>query len=79
MLQRGGVGKATNSVGKWITNGWDPKFDPIGIKYAEIKRNDIISEVMKPSNVPNVAGDIGASMSSTIGGKVAEKSIEESK
>ncbi|ELI81275.1 hypothetical protein WK5_04644, partial [Escherichia coli KTE145] len=33
-----------------MTNGWDPKYDPTWIKYAEVNRNDIIREGMKPSN-----------------------------
>lgn len=42
-----------------MTNGWDPKYDPTWIKYAEVNRNDIIREGMKPSNIPGTAGDIG--------------------
>ncbi len=37
-----------------MTNGWDPKYDPTWIKYAEVNRNDIIREGMKPSNIPEL-------------------------
>jgi len=71
--------KVTNAVGKWVTNGWDPKYDPTWIKYAEVNRNDIIRESMKPSNVPGTAGDIGGSIGSELGGKATEKVSEEIK
>ncbi|MCD4236787.1 VENN motif pre-toxin domain-containing protein [Escherichia coli] len=74
-----GTDKITNAVGKWVTNGWDPKYDPIWIKYAEVNRNDIIREGMKPSNVPGTAGDIGGSIGSELGGKVTDKVSEELK
>ena len=59
-----GTDNITNAVGKWVTNGWDPKYDPTWIKYAEVNRNDIIREGMKPSNVLGTAGDIGGSIGS---------------
>ena len=74
-----GTDKITNFVGKWVTNGWDPKYDPTWIKYAEVNRNDIIREGMKPSNVPGSAGDIGGSIGSELGGKVTDKVSEELK
>ncbi|EFU3948063.1 filamentous hemagglutinin N-terminal domain-containing protein [Escherichia coli] len=74
-----GTDKITNAVGKWVTNGWDPKYDPTWIKYAEVNRNDIIREGMKPSNVPGTAGDIGGSIGSELGGKVTDKVSEELK
>ncbi|VDR29206.1 Possible hemagglutinin (DUF638) [Raoultella terrigena] len=74
-----GTEKVTNAVGKWATNGWDPKFDPTWIKYAEVNRNDIIREGMKPSNVPGFAGDVGGSIGSELGGKVSDKIIGELK
>nr|WP_324723406.1 VENN motif pre-toxin domain-containing protein [Lelliottia sp. JS-SCA-14] len=70
-----GSEKVTNAVGKWVTNGWDPKFDQTWIKYAEVNRNDIIREGMKPSNIPGTAGDIGGSIGSELGGKVADQTI----
>ncbi|HCB8753300.1 TPA: adenylate cyclase [Escherichia coli] len=69
----------TNAVGKWVTNGWDPKYDPTWIKYAEVNRNDIIREGVKPSNIPGTAGDIGGSIGSELGGKVTDKVSEELK
>ncbi|EPA4277447.1 VENN motif pre-toxin domain-containing protein, partial [Escherichia coli] len=74
-----GTDKITNAVGKWVTNGWNPKYDPTWIKYAEVNRNDIIREGMKPSNVPGTAGDIGGSIGSELGGKVTDKVSEELK
>ena len=74
-----GTEKVTNAVGRWVTNGWDPKYDPTGIKYAEVNRNDIIREGMKPSNVPGSAGDIGGSIGSELGGKATDKVTEEHK
>ncbi|WP_451923540.1 hypothetical protein [Tenebrionicola larvae] len=61
-----GTDKITNAVGKWVTNGWNPKYDSTWIKYAEVNRNDIIREGMKPSNVPGTAGDIGGSIGSEL-------------
>ena len=74
-----GTEKVTNAVARWVTNGWDPKYDPTGIKYAEVNRNDIIREGMKPSNVPGSAGDIGGSIGSELGGKATDKITEELK
>lgn len=74
-----GAEKVTNTVGKWVTNGWNPKYDPILIKYAEVNRNDIIREGMKPSNVPGAAGSIGGSIGSELGGKATEKATQEFK
>lgn len=69
------TGKVTNAVGKWVTGGWDPKYDPTWIKYAETNRNSIIREELKPNNIPSAAGDIGGSVGSEIGGKVTEKGL----
>ena len=62
-----------------MTNGWDPKYDPTWIKYAEVNRNDIILEGMKPSKIPGTAGDIGVSIVSELGGEVTDKGSEELK
>jgi len=69
------TGKVTNAVGKWVTDGWDPKYDPTWIKYTEVNRNSIIREELKPSNIPSSAGDVGGSIGSEIGGKVTEKGL----
>lgn len=71
--------KVTNTVGKWVTGGWNPKYDSTWIKYAEVNRNDIISEGMKSSNIPDSAGNIGGSVSAEVGGKVTEKVLEDDK
>ncbi|WP_312739886.1 hemagglutinin repeat-containing protein [Cedecea neteri] len=70
------TGKVTNAVGKWVTDGWDPKYDPTWIKYAETNRNSIIREELKPSNIPSAAGNIGGSVGSEIGGKITGKGID---
>jgi filamentous hemagglutinin len=75
----GGTDKVTNTVGKWVTGGWDPKYDSTWIKYAEVNRNDIISEGMKPSNIPGSASNIGSSVSAEVGGKLTEKALEGNK
>ena len=32
------VKPVANTIGKWITGGWNPKFDPTLLKYTEVKR-----------------------------------------
>ena len=48
--------------------GWDPKFNPIMLKYTEIKGDFGISKEVTPSN-------IGASFSSEYGGKNSNQSL----
>jgi filamentous hemagglutinin len=74
-----GTNKINNTVGKWVTGGWNPKYDSTWIKYAEFNRNDIISEGMKPSNIPGSAGNIAGSTSSEVGGKITEKALKDNK
>ncbi|WP_434524878.1 hypothetical protein [Photorhabdus asymbiotica] len=65
-----GVGKyvasGTNTVGKWITGGWDPKFNPNLLKYTEVKGEFGISKEMSPSKIPGVVGNIGSSVATEI-------------
>lgn len=70
------TGKVTNAIGKWVTEGRDPKYDLTWIKYAEVSRNALIREELKPSYIPSAAGDIGGSVGSEMGGKVTEKGLE---
>jgi len=74
-----GPDKITNAVRKWVTNGWDPKYDPTWIKYAEVNRNDVIREGMKSSNVSGMAEDIDGSIESEPDGKATEQVSEELK
>ena len=47
------TGRQTNlfrhkCAGKWLTGGWDPKFNPDLLKYTEIKGQLGISKEMLP-------------------------------
>lgn len=55
--------------------GWDPKFNPIMLKYTESKGDFGISKEVTPSNIPGSFGDIGASFSSEYGGKNSNQSL----
>lgn len=43
-----------NTAGKWITGGWNPKFDPTLLKYTEVKGQLGISKEMVPSKIPGL-------------------------
>lgn len=66
----------TNAAGKWITGGWDPKFNPDLLKYTEIKGKLGISKEMLPSKLPGTAGNIGSSITSEMTGTEFQKIIE---
>ncbi|EFE98352.1 VENN motif pre-toxin domain-containing protein, partial [Serratia odorifera] len=66
----------TNSAGKWITGGWDPKFNPDLLKYTEIKGQLGISKEKLPSKLPSVAGNITSSISSESGSNTVQKLID---
>jgi len=70
------VTSIANSTGKWLTGGWNPKFDPNLLKYSEVKGQLGISKEMLPSNIPGGMGNIGASALSETGGKATEKVIK---
>ncbi|WP_081861936.1 hypothetical protein [Photorhabdus australis] len=63
-----GVGKyatsGTNAIGKWITGGWDPKFNPNLLKYSEVKGQLGISKEMSPSKIPGMLGNGTSSLAS---------------
>ena len=42
------ISAGTNATGKWVTGGWDPKFNPDLLKYTEIKGQLGISKEMLP-------------------------------
>nr|WP_231292189.1 hypothetical protein [Edwardsiella ictaluri] len=71
------VKPVANTAGKWITGGWNPKFDPTLLKYTEVKGGLGLSKEMKPSNVPSSIGDIGGSITSEAGGKYTEYKIKQ--
>ncbi|MGB9095789.1 hemagglutinin repeat-containing protein [Erwinia sp.] len=66
----------TNSAGKWITGGWDPKFNPDLLKYTEVKGQLGISKEMLPSKLPSAAGNITSSISSESGSSTVQKLID---
>ncbi|HCB0729268.1 TPA: VENN motif pre-toxin domain-containing protein, partial [Klebsiella variicola subsp. variicola] len=70
------ISSGTNAAGKWLTGGWDPKFNPDLLKYTEIKGQLGISKEMLPGKLPGNMGNIGASVISEGGGKGAEQVIK---
>ncbi|MEN4574240.1 hemagglutinin repeat-containing protein [Pantoea agglomerans] len=70
------ISSGTNAAGKWITGGWDPKFNPDLLKYTEVKGQLGISKEMLPSKVPSSIGNIGASIMSEGSGKAAEQVLK---
>lgn len=65
-----------NTAGKWITGGWNPKFDPNLLKYTEVKGQLGISKEMLPSNLPGAVGNVTGSFSSEYGSGEAQKIID---
>ncbi|WP_036773228.1 hypothetical protein [Photorhabdus australis] len=51
-----------NAIDKWITGGWDPKFNPNLLKYSEVKGQFGISKEVPPSKIPGIVGNMGASI-----------------
>ncbi len=77
-----GVGKyilkpSVNSAGKWITGGWDPKFDHNWLKYTEIKGQLGLSKEMLPSRIPTSTSNMGSSITSEMTGTEMKKIIED--
>ncbi len=70
------ISSGINAAGKWLTGGWDPKFNPDLLKYTEIKGQLGISKEMLPGKIPGNMGNIGASVISEGGGKGAEQVIK---
>ncbi|MBS9444527.1 hypothetical protein EAE89_23640, partial [Photorhabdus heterorhabditis] len=75
-----GVGKyaasGTNAIGKWITGGWDPKFNPNLLKYSEVKGQLGISKEMSPSKIPGVVGNVGSSVATEITNDQISKGVK---
>lgn len=65
-----------NAAGKWLTGGWNPKFDPTLLKYTEVKGQFGISKEMLPSQIPGAAGNIGGSVTSEFGGTLLQHQKE---
>ncbi len=66
----------TNTAGKLITGGWDPKFNPELLRYTEIKGQLGISKEMLPSQIPGALGNVTGSLSSEYGSSEAQKIID---
>jgi hypothetical protein len=45
---------------KWVTGGWNPKFNPELLEYTDVEGQVGISEQMLPSKIPSSIGNIGA-------------------
>ncbi|EKH2278017.1 hemagglutinin repeat-containing protein, partial [Escherichia coli] len=71
------VKPVANTAGKWITGGWNPKFDPTLLKYTEVKGQLGISKEMVPSKIPGAAGNMGASITSEMTGNELQKVIND--
>ncbi|MCX8963975.1 hypothetical protein EHW66_02805 [Erwinia psidii] len=76
-----GIGKyivepVANTAGKWITGGWNPKFDPNLLKYTEVQGQLGISKEMLPSKIPGSIGNVTGSLSSEYGSSEAQKIID---
>ena len=71
------VKPVANTAGKWITGGWNPKFDPTLLKYTEVKGQLCISKEMVPSKIPGAAGNMGASITSEMTGTELQKVIND--
>jgi len=67
------VKPATNTIGKWITGGWNPKFNPTLLKYTEVKGQLGLSKEMVPSKIPSTMGNAGASLLSEFGSSIIQK------
>lgn len=61
-----GIGKlfslGTNGVGNWLSDVWDPKFNPVLRNQTEVTGQFSISKYMLPSKVPGVVGNLGSSL-----------------
>ena len=71
------VKPVANTAGKWITGGWNPKFDPTLLKYTEVKGQLGISKEMVPSKILGAAGNMGASITSEMTGTELQKVIND--
>lgn len=67
------VKPAANTLGKWLTGGWNPKFDPTLLKYTEVKGQLGLSKEMVPSKIPSASGNAGSSLSSEFGCSIIQK------
>nr|WP_246085522.1 adhesin [Mixta tenebrionis] len=67
------VKPAANTAGKWLTGGWNPKFDANWLKYSEVKGQFGISKEMLPSKIPGAVGNASGSLTSEFGSALIQK------
>ncbi|WP_255557342.1 hypothetical protein, partial [Sodalis sp. dw_96] len=65
-----------NATGKYLTQGFDPKFHPELLKYTEVKGQLGISKEMLPSKIPSAVGNVTSSISTEMGTDTSEKLIK---
>ncbi|MBW7981807.1 hemagglutinin repeat-containing protein [Enterobacillus tribolii] len=70
------VKPAANSAGKWLTGGWDPKFDPNWLKYTDIRGQLGVRKDMLPNNIPGALGNTSGSFLSEFGSSVIQDKID---
>lgn len=70
------ISSVTNAAGKWLTGGWDPKFNADLLKYTEVKGQLGISKEMLPSKYPSAAGNVGDSYVSEKSGNILQDQIK---
>ena len=73
------ISSGRNAAGKWLTDGWDPKFNPDLLKYTDVKGQLGISKEILPSKLPGAIGNTGSSLSSEYGSGITQKIIDEAK
>ncbi|MEA9393607.1 adhesin [Acerihabitans sp. TG2] len=65
-----------NAAGKYLTQGFDPKFHPNLLKYTEVKGQLGISKEMLPSKIPGAVGNVTSSISAEFSTDTADKSFK---
>ncbi|MDK4744198.1 hypothetical protein QOY93_02200 [Leclercia adecarboxylata] len=69
-------GNDRNTAGKWITGGWDPKFDSDWLKYSEVKGEFGLSKEMLPSKIPGAMGNTSGSFTSEFGSSIIQQKMD---
>lgn len=71
------VKPVVNTTGKWITGGWNPKFDSNWLNYNEVKGQFGISKEMLPSKIPDTAGNTGSAITTEMTGTGIQKILND--
>jgi filamentous hemagglutinin len=69
------IASGANAVGRYLTQGFDPKFHPDLLKYTEVKGQLGISKKMLPSKIPSSAGNMRASYMSEKSSNIIENQM----